>query len=143
MTAHLNDQLLNILTPYAFNGTDREGITYLSSHWPNNFMLHHLKTTHPLETMIPGEVEFVDKHIYSLSKLTVEMKIDLIRSMICLSKLLSLYNTNTRLLQELHKVDLIELKNGLYWTAEALKKDIARSYTSPQQDRMKTLIAQL
>ena len=123
----MNETLYKTLHPFSKVQTDDEGISVMSAHWPNNFMLQNEDVT-GLELSLHSYATLINRDIYNVATMTDANMIELIRNMSALASLMYVYNNDTRLLGGHGDVDILKLRNALIWTADALQRHVVSTH---------------
>ncbi len=91
-------------------------------------MLQAVTPTTTIEATLKDSATRIDSHLYNLQKISDKDLMELISYMRQLSLLLYVYSNQTRLLQSLHDIDLLDFRNTILWTSDILERHLIVKY---------------
>ena len=91
-------------------------------------MLQQVNPTTTIEATLKDSAERINTHLYNLQTISDKDLMELISYMRQLSLLLYVYGNQTRLLQILHHIDLLDFRNTILWTSDILERHLIVKY---------------
>jgi hypothetical protein len=119
---------LENLSSFTQTHEDKMNVNQFIATWPQNFMLQAVTPTTTIEATLKDSATRIDSHLYNLQKISDKDLMELISYMRQLSLLLYVYSNQTRLLQSLHDIDLLDFRNTILWTSDILERHLIVKY---------------
>jgi len=87
-----------------------------------------VQPTTTIEATLKDTAQIINTLLYNVQNISDTDLMELISYMRQLSVLLYVYGNQTRLLQSLHHIDLLDFRNTILWTSDILERHIIAKY---------------